>query len=153
MPLSVAVSIYPLFSSFHLTYKDHLLSRDKLAQSVVGYVENKSNISRRELLESYDGCAHLRPLWDIIARKYDAVIVPSTVDEAPWGLAYTGDSVSTSRFLSNSLIPNAFWTILTYVLELLLNVDSPSCSLPSHSRLCWRKRPSSWSYHCRPTLP
>ncbi|KAE8371331.1 amidase signature domain-containing protein [Aspergillus bertholletiae] len=71
---------------------NYLLSKDKLAPRVVGYVENKPSVSRRSLLDSYDGCAQLRPLWDNIVRQYDAVIVPSTVDEAPLGLAYTGDS-------------------------------------------------------------
>jgi hypothetical protein len=33
-------------------------------------------------------------VWDEIASKYDAVFTPSVVDEAPVGLASTGDAVS-----------------------------------------------------------
>lgn len=65
----------------------------------VEYAENKGNISRKALLESCDGSARLRPVWDELSSKYDAVIVPSTVDDAPQGLTYTGDAVSTLSFL------------------------------------------------------
>jgi hypothetical protein len=66
-------------------------------------VENTTKLSRKAQLESYDGCARLRPVWDEIASKYDAVITPSAVDEAPVGIARTGDPVS---FLSLRKVPN-----------------------------------------------
>jgi hypothetical protein len=70
------------------------LAKEKLAPSIKGHVENVSKLSRKEQLESYDGCARLRPVWDDLAGKYDAVITPSVVDEAPLGIANTGDAVS-----------------------------------------------------------
>jgi Asp-tRNA(Asn)/Glu-tRNA(Gln) amidotransferase A subunit family amidase len=51
-------------------------------------------VSHAEQLASYDGCARLRPEWDRIARDYDAVVVPSAVDEGPKGIENTGDPVS-----------------------------------------------------------
>lgn len=60
----------------------------------MAHVENHKKLSRKAQLESYDGCAKLRPVWDEIASKYDAVFTPSVVDEAPVGIASTGDAVS-----------------------------------------------------------
>ena len=60
------------------------------------HVENSSpKLSRKAQLEAYDGCARLRPVWDEIASRYDIVITPSVVDEAPLGITNTGDAVST----------------------------------------------------------
>lgn len=75
-------------------WQDYLLAKDKLTQVGVDNVENKRNVSRKSLLESIDGSAALRPVWDELASKYDAVITPSAVDEAPRGLSRTGDPVS-----------------------------------------------------------
>jgi len=61
---------------------------------IKGHVENSQRLSRKEQLESYDGCARLRPVWDEIASKYDAVLTPSVPDEAPIGIENTGDAVS-----------------------------------------------------------
>lgn len=74
---------------------DYLVSKDQLTKVGVNAVEDKTNTTRKALLESYDGCSRLRPVWDELASKYDAVITPSTVDDAPRGLEYTGDHVST----------------------------------------------------------
>ena len=73
---------------------DHLLGKDRLARSLQEKVENKTRLSRKAQLESYDGCARLRPEWDGLAIKYDVVITPSVVDEAPIGVEHTGDAVS-----------------------------------------------------------
>jgi hypothetical protein len=78
---------------------DYLLAKDKLHPLIKGHVENSKGLSRKEQLESYDGCARLRPVWDEIARKYDAVFTPSVVDEAPIGVGKTGDAVSPLLFL------------------------------------------------------
>ena len=59
-------------------------------------VENKTKLSRKAQLGSYDGCARLRPVWDEIASKYDAILAPSVVDEAPVGIASTSDTVSSA---------------------------------------------------------
>ena len=66
-----------------------------------GHVENAKGLTRKEVLEAYDGCARLRPVWDDIAGKYDTVFTPSVVDEAPVGIRSTGDAVSFPFSLSN----------------------------------------------------
>jgi hypothetical protein len=63
-----------------------------------GHVENATKLSRKAQLEAYDGCARLRPVWDEIASKYDAVFTPGVVDEAPVGIESTGDAVSRPSF-------------------------------------------------------
>lgn len=80
---------------------DYLLDKDQLDPSLIGHVENSKNVSRKAQLESYDNCARLRPVWDDIANKYDAVITPSVVDEAPVGIQDTGSAAFCSM-----------WTIL-----------------------------------------
>ncbi|TVY88508.1 Glutamyl-tRNA(Gln) amidotransferase subunit A [Lachnellula willkommii] len=71
---------------------NYLLAKDKLHHSIQNHVENSTNLSRKAQLESYDGCARLRPVWDEIAGKYDAIFTPSVVDEAPVGIESTGDA-------------------------------------------------------------
>ena len=74
---------------------DYLLGKQHLHKLIVEHVENGTKLSRKDQLEAYDGCARLRPVWDKIARGYEAVITPSVPDEAPLGLESTGDAVST----------------------------------------------------------
>lgn len=69
------------------------MAKDKLSTFLHGHVENVSKLSRKEQLASYDGYARLRPVWDEIASRYDVVLTPSVVDEAPLGLESTGDAV------------------------------------------------------------
>ncbi|KAM4060478.1 amidase [Hirsutella rhossiliensis] len=76
-------------------------SQPKLHASLQALVQNKHDPSRRDMLEAYDGVARLRPQWDEIARRYDVVVTPSTVDDAPKGLWDTGSAVF-----------NVVWTIL-----------------------------------------
>ena len=106
-------------------------------KSIVGHVENTTKLSRKAQLESYDGCARLRPVFDELASKYDAVITPSVVDEAPVGIINTGDAVSTSAFLLDH--------ILMTITELLLHVDNSAGSMPKYARLCGRKWHANWS--------
>lgn len=73
---------------------DYLLAKEKMDTMLHGHVENTTKLTRKAQLESYDGCARLRPVWDEIASKYDAVFTPSVVDEAPLGISSTGDAVS-----------------------------------------------------------
>lgn len=72
---------------------DYLLSKDKLHPSLLSHVKNERNLSNKTFLESLDGCARLRPVWDDFASRYDIVIAPSVPDEAPRGLEFTGDQV------------------------------------------------------------
>ncbi|KAF2726297.1 amidase signature enzyme [Polychaeton citri CBS 116435] len=69
----------------------YLQDKDKMHDSIQALVENKSGNTRKQQLEAYDSCARLRPIWDSIASRFDAVITPSVVDEAPLGLERTGD--------------------------------------------------------------
>ncbi|KAH8812613.1 amidase [Xylogone sp. PMI_703] len=71
---------------------NYLLAKDKLNGFLHGHAENRTKLTRKAQLEAYDGCARLRPVWDSIASQYDAVIVPSVVDEAPVGIGNTGDA-------------------------------------------------------------
>jgi hypothetical protein len=73
---------------------DYLLGKDKMHSSLQDHVNNTSRLSRKKQLEAYDGCAKLRPVWDEIASKYDAMFTPGVVDEAPVGISSTGDAVS-----------------------------------------------------------
>jgi hypothetical protein len=75
-------------------FLDYLYGKEKLDEMMIGHVNNVSKLSRKEQLEAYDGCGRLRPVWDEIASKYDAVITPSVPDIAPSGLGNTGDAVS-----------------------------------------------------------
>ncbi len=84
-------SVYLKYTS--LTSLDYLLAKDKLDPLIQGQVENTSNLTRKAQLEAYDGCAKLRPVWDDIASKFDAVLTPSVPDEAPIGINSTGDAV------------------------------------------------------------
>lgn len=70
------------------------MAKEKMHTMLHGHVENKTKLTRKGQLEAYDGVARLRPEWDAIASKYDAVITPSVVDEAPMGIDNTGDAVS-----------------------------------------------------------
>ena len=74
----------------------YLTHKDLMHETIVGHVDNVENVSRKAQLQAYDGCARLRPILDEIASKYDAVITPSVIDEAPVGLENTGDMVSRS---------------------------------------------------------
>ncbi|OBT63373.1 hypothetical protein VE03_07216 [Pseudogymnoascus sp. 23342-1-I1] len=70
----------------------YLQDREKLDSVIREQVENVKGVSRAGLLAAYDGCAALRPVWDGIAGRFDAVVVPSVPGEAPEGLGYTGDA-------------------------------------------------------------
>ncbi|KAK4900883.1 hypothetical protein LTR27_002066 [Elasticomyces elasticus] len=69
----------------------YLLDKDKLHESIQGYADNSRKLTHRQLLDAYDNVARLRPVFDELASKYDIIITPSVVDEAPLGLENTGD--------------------------------------------------------------
>ena len=71
----------------------YLTDKSKLHDDIAGYVEDRDKISHKAQVEAYDNCARLRPIWDELAGKYDVVLTPSIVDEAPVG-DNTGDMVS-----------------------------------------------------------
>lgn len=83
---------------------DYLQSPQHLDPWVKKHVENDTNTTRREQLDSYDNIARLRPVIDNIASKYTALITPSVTDEAPIidePLRFTGDASF-----------NLMWTVL-----------------------------------------
>lgn len=71
---------------------EYTLFKDKLDDSLVGHVDNRLNISRKQLIEAYDRVASLRPVIDRIASQYDAIVTPSAPGVAPVGLKHTGDA-------------------------------------------------------------
>ncbi|CAG8973089.1 hypothetical protein HYALB_00007566 [Hymenoscyphus albidus] len=75
-----------------LTQQDYLLAKEKMHPMLHDHVNNTSKLTRKAQLEAYDGCARLRPVWDELASRYDAVLTPSVVDEAPVGTESTGDA-------------------------------------------------------------
>jgi Asp-tRNA(Asn)/Glu-tRNA(Gln) amidotransferase A subunit family amidase len=66
-----------------------------------GLRNGMSRIDDAHLCAALDAAAALRPAFDEIARRYDAVLTPSAPGEAPVGLASTGDSIF-----------NGLWTLL-----------------------------------------
>lgn len=75
---------------------EYQIAKDKLSASLVEHVEEKHGYSRKDYLEAFDSISALRPKWDAIAEKYDAVVIPSIPDEAPEGLESTGSAVFNS---------------------------------------------------------
>ncbi|KAF6781188.1 glutamyl-tRNA amidotransferase subunit a, partial [Colletotrichum musicola] len=68
---------------------------------LVGHVDNVNKITRKAQIEAFDNIAIARPIVDRMLGRYDAVLVPSVVDEAPEGLGSTGSAAF-----------NAPWTAL-----------------------------------------
>ncbi|KAF8196685.1 amidase signature domain-containing protein [Mycena galopus ATCC 62051] len=66
--------------------------KDQLDPVLVGFIENPGKTSHRDHLTALDNLARLRPQIDLIASRYDAIVTPSVVDEAPEGLASTGNA-------------------------------------------------------------
>lgn len=58
---------------------------DKLDSLMVGYVENKSKYTQRQYVDALDNMTALRPQFEALMEGYDAVLTPSTTDEAPVG--------------------------------------------------------------------
>jgi len=64
-------------------------------------VENRKKLSYADLRAAYDLAGRCRPVFDEIARGYDAIITPAAPGEAPLGLNTNGDPVF-----------NRMWTLL-----------------------------------------
>jgi len=88
-----------LYSDGRVAFRpEYMIGKDKLDSSLVKHVEDAHGYSRKDYLEAFDGVSALRPRWDAIAAKYDAVIVPSVPDEAPEGIESTGSAVFNSMW-------------------------------------------------------
>ncbi|OLN91613.1 Glutamyl-tRNA(Gln) amidotransferase subunit A 1 [Colletotrichum chlorophyti] len=80
---------------------DYRAAKDKLNEFLISHVENSKKITRAAQLEAFDNIAMARPKVDKVLGKYDAVLVPSVVDEAPEGIESTGSAAF-----------NGLWTAL-----------------------------------------
>lgn len=80
---------------------EYRIGKASLAADLVEHVEEAHGYTRKQYLDACDGIAALRPKWDAIANRYDAVVAPSVPDIAPEGLERTGSAVFQS-----------FWTAL-----------------------------------------
>ncbi|KAL6364540.1 hypothetical protein LRP88_01943 [Fusarium phalaenopsidis] len=69
---------------------EYLSAKQDLHDHLIGWVENNQKITHKDQLEAYDGLSALRPKFDAIASRYDAVLAPSVLGEAPEGLDNTG---------------------------------------------------------------
>lgn len=70
---------------------EHRTARPELHKSLAIYID-KPEFTRRQGLQAQDGIAALRPRFDELASRYDAVLTPSVTDEAPLGLEFTGSA-------------------------------------------------------------
>jgi amidase len=59
-------------------------------------VERSEGWTRKQQLEAFDGIARLRWGPDELSGRWDVVIVPSVLDEAPEGLESTGSAIFNS---------------------------------------------------------
>lgn len=82
---------------------EHRVARSKLHESLAVYID-KPAYTKKQTLAAQDGIAALRPEFDAIASQYDAVLTPSAVDEAPYGLEYTGDAVFCADWTVSAMI-------------------------------------------------
>ncbi|KAF6825196.1 amidase [Colletotrichum plurivorum] len=80
---------------------DYRTDKHRLHEFLVGHVDNVNKITRKAQVEAFDNIAIARPIVDRMLGRYDAVLVPSVVDEAPEGLGSTGSAAF-----------NAPWTAL-----------------------------------------
>lgn len=91
-----------LFSDGRVSFlPEYSMAKESLAADLVEHVEEFHGYTRKQYLEACDNIAALRPKWDVIADRYDAVVAPSVPDVAPEGLERTG-----------SAIFQGFWTAL-----------------------------------------
>lgn len=122
----------------------YLTDKSLLHEDIVGHVENTKNVSHKQQLEAYDNCARLRPIWDDLASKYDVILTPSVVDEAPVG-SNTGDMVSPSCEVY-------LWYFADFQVVFLLAVDGNPRSGTEHSWFCWREWFADRFDSCGPSI-
>ncbi|KAF4960506.1 hypothetical protein FGADI_913 [Fusarium gaditjirri] len=69
----------PLLPEYHL-------NKAGLAYEVRGIIENRSGITQEELRDAYNRYSNMRTIINDLASKYDIILAPSAVDDAPIGL-------------------------------------------------------------------
>ncbi|KAI8406218.1 hypothetical protein FOFC_13687 [Fusarium oxysporum] len=72
---------------------EYRVGKDQIGQVLIEHVENSDNFTRKTQLMASDNLAAMRPVFDLIASQYAAIITPSVPDEAPVGLESTGSHV------------------------------------------------------------
>ncbi|RGP77026.1 amidase [Fusarium longipes] len=82
---------------------EHNQAQDQMDQALARGVDERNSISRKSQLDAYDGLSALRPRFDKIADEYVAVLAPSVLDEAPEGLANTGNPIFASPWTASEL--------------------------------------------------
>jgi NCS1 family nucleobase:cation symporter-1 len=87
---------------------EYRLDKRRIADQIVGHVENHMKISRAAQLKAFDDIAAARPVVDNMLSQYDAVLTPSVPDEAPLGLESTGSAAFCQ-----------IWTVSTFTDSLL----------------------------------
>lgn len=70
---------------------DYLVGSDKLHPRIQEMVTTGGGSSSAALAAAHDLAGWARAEFDSIARRYDAILMPSTIAEAPKGLESTGD--------------------------------------------------------------
>ncbi|KAK7422467.1 hypothetical protein QQZ08_009455 [Neonectria magnoliae] len=73
-------------------YREYNTARDGMSDKLVDMAVNIDTCSKKEFLRAFDTIASLRPKFDQLAEGYTAIITPSSVDVAPLGIEWTGNS-------------------------------------------------------------
>lgn len=81
-------------------YREYNTTRDQISDELADMARNIDTCSKKEFLRAFDTIASLRPKIDDIADQYTAIITPSSVDVAPVGIEWTGNSAL-----------NGIWTV------------------------------------------
>ncbi|KAK3899282.1 amidase signature domain-containing protein [Staphylotrichum tortipilum] len=79
--------------------REYMVDNAQLGPEIAALVENSAKYSRKQMAESLDRYAAIRPIADKFVGGYAAIITPSAVDEAPLGL----DNMGSAAF-------NTLWT-------------------------------------------
>jgi Asp-tRNA(Asn)/Glu-tRNA(Gln) amidotransferase A subunit family amidase len=80
---------------------EYMSTPDLLGPQIRSMVENQSSTSKSDVLHAHDEAAQCRLAFDKAMIGVDALLTPSAVGEAPYGLEWTGDSAF-----------NGIWTLL-----------------------------------------
>ncbi|KAH7173946.1 amidase signature domain-containing protein [Fusarium flagelliforme] len=71
---------------------EYRVDKTRIADQLVGHVENRMKITRAAQVKAFDDIAAARPVVDGMLAQYDAVLTPSVPDEAPEGIESTGSA-------------------------------------------------------------
>ncbi|KAI1070771.1 hypothetical protein LB507_006740 [Fusarium sp. FIESC RH6] len=71
---------------------EYRVDKTRIADQLVGHVENRMKITRAAQVKAFDDIAAARPVVDGMLSQYDAVLTPSVPDEAPEGIESTGSA-------------------------------------------------------------